>query len=34
MPISFRNMPIGSSNTIIYMLYKENGIEIPKILLV
>lgn len=30
MPISFRNMPIGSSNTIIYMLYKENGIEIPK----
>lgn len=30
MPISFRNMPLGSSNTIISMLYKENNIEIPK----
>lgn len=30
MPINFRNMPVGSSNTIIYMLYKENHIEIPK----
>lgn len=30
MPINFRNMPVGSSNTIIYMLYKENRIEIPK----
>lgn len=30
MPINFRNMPVGSSNTIIYMLYKENNIEIPK----
>lgn len=29
MPINFRNMPVGSSNTIIYMLYKENNIEIP-----
>lgn len=29
MPINFRNMPVGSSNTIIYMLYKENHIEIP-----
>lgn len=29
-PINFRNMPVGSTNTIIYMLYKENGIEIPK----
>lgn len=28
-PINFRNMPVGSSNTIIYMLYKENNIEIP-----
>lgn len=30
MPISFRNMPVGSTNTIISILYKENGIEIPK----
>lgn len=30
MPINFRNMPVGSSNTIIYLLYKENNIEIPK----
>lgn len=30
LPISFRNMPLGSSNTIIYLLYKENNIEIPK----
>jgi len=30
MPINFRNMPVGSTNTIIYMLYKENRIEIPK----
>ena len=29
MPINFRNMPVGSSNTIIYILYKENHIEIP-----
>ena len=29
MPINFRNMPLGSSNTIIYILYKENNIEIP-----
>lgn len=29
MPINFRNMPVGSSNTIVYMLYKENNIEIP-----
>lgn len=29
-PINFRNMPVGSTNTIIYFLYKENGIEIPK----
>lgn len=28
-PINFRNMPVGSTNTIIYMLYKENNIEIP-----
>lgn len=30
MPISFRNMPVGSTNTIIYRLYKEAGISIPK----
>lgn len=29
-PINFRNMPVGSSNTIIYQLYLENDIEIPK----
>ena len=30
LPINFRNMPVGSTNTIIYYLYKENNIEIPK----
>lgn len=30
MPINFRNMPVGSSNTIIYMLYKENNVGIPE----
>ena len=30
MPINFRNMPVGSTNTIIYTLYKENNIEVPK----
>jgi len=30
MPISFRNSPVGSSNTIIYYMYKENNIEIRK----
>lgn len=29
LPINFRNMPVGSSNTIIYMLYQENGVKIP-----
>ena len=28
-PISFRNMTVGSVNTIIYYLYKENNVEIP-----
>lgn len=28
-PIVFRNMPVGSTNTIIYDMYKENNIEIP-----
>jgi len=27
-PISFRNSPVGSSNTIIYHMYKENNVEI------
>ena len=30
MPINFRNMPVGSTNTIIYIMYKENNIQIPK----
>ena len=30
MPINFRNMPVGSTNTIIYILYKENNISIPR----
>lgn len=30
LPINFRNMPVGSTNTIIYLLYKENNIPIPK----
>lgn len=30
LPINFRNMPVGSTNTIIYMLYQENNIKIPK----
>ena len=29
-PINFRNMPVGSSNTIVALLYKENNIKIPK----
>ncbi len=29
-PINFRNMPVGSSNTIIFQMYMENNIEIPK----
>ncbi len=29
-PINFRNMKVGSTNTIIYMLYTESGIKIPK----
>lgn len=30
LPISFRNMPVGSTNTIIFNLFKENKIKIPK----
>ena len=29
MPINFRNMPVGSTNTILFILYKENNTEIP-----
>jgi len=29
-PISFRNNPVGSSNTIIFQMYKENNVEIKK----
>ena len=29
-PINFRNMPVGSTNTIIYLMYKENNIKIPR----
>ncbi len=30
LPINFRNVPVGSTNTIIYSMYKENNIEITK----
>lgn len=30
MPINFRNMTVGSTNTIIYQMYKENKIKISK----
>lgn len=29
LPINFRNMAVGSSNTIIHELYKESGVKIP-----
>lgn len=29
MPINFRNMPVGSTNTILFILYKENHVDIP-----
>lgn len=29
-PINFRNMSVGSTNTIVYHLYQESGIDIPK----
>lgn len=28
-PIHFRNSPVGSTNTIVYQLYKEHNIQIP-----
>ena len=30
MPINFRNMPVGSTNTILYIMYHENNVDIPK----
>jgi|LGOV01.1.fsa_nt_gb manganese-dependent inorganic pyrophosphatase len=30
LPITFRNCPVGSTNTIIYQMYKENNIEIDE----
>ncbi len=29
-PVNFRNQPVGCTSTIVYMLYMENQIEIPK----
>lgn len=29
-PINFRNMSVGSTNTIVYQMYQENLVEIPK----
>lgn len=29
-PINFRNMSVGSTNTIIYQMYQENDIDIPR----
>lgn len=29
-PINFRNMAVGSTNTIIYCLYQENHVDIPR----
>lgn len=29
-PINFRNMTVGSTNTILYYMYDENNIKIPK----
>ena len=31
-PINFRNMSVGSTNTIIYEMYKENNIDIPSVI--
>ena len=28
-PINFRNMPLGCTNTILYLMYKENNVKIP-----
>ena len=29
-PINFRSMPVGSSNTVLYKMYKEHNIKVPK----
>ena len=29
-PINFRSMPVGSTNSLLYKMYKEHNIEIPK----
>ncbi len=29
-PVYFRNQPLGCTSTMIYQMYQENGIEIPK----
>lgn len=29
-PVYFRNQPVGCTSTIIYLMYREKGIEIPK----
>ncbi len=29
-PVYFRNQPLGSTATIVYQMYQENGVEIPK----
>ena len=29
-PINFRNTPVGSTNTIIYQMYRENNVEISR----
>lgn len=29
-PVFFRNQPLGCTATIIYQMYKENGVEIPR----
>lgn len=30
MPINFRNMPLGCTETILWLMYKENNVDIPK----
>ena len=30
LPINFRNMPVGCTETILYLMFKENNVEIPK----
>ncbi len=30
MPINFRNMPLGCTNTILYLMFKEHRIKIPE----